>query len=185
MTIEPTFHAHQRTHKPVTTMTSFTKTQLLKRLSSHQGPVKNGFNLIELMIVVSITGMLSVVAIPQYQNVKNKADTNSKIAEAIGLARECAVFQIEADPVATTVQNPGGTEVTCGGAPLAQQTILSRAFTIKPGQTYTCLDKTMSGGAGTTTESKAEILVSIDGAMSCEFSVVIGDVYPPDGTING
>jgi len=157
------------------------KSQLLRRFSSRQGPVKNGFNLIELMIVVAITGMLSAVAIPQYQNVKDKADANIKISEAIGFARECAVFQIDADPIATTVQNPGGTAVTCGGT-LTSETILSRAFTAKSGKSYSCLGETITGGG---TESKARITVSESGVMSCLFTIENPSVYPPSGTFNG
>jgi len=162
------------------------KSQLLRRFSIRQGPVKNGFNLIELMIVVSITGMLSAVSIPQYQNVKDKADANIKISEAIGFARECAVFQIDADPVATTVQNPGGTAVTCGGGTPSQQTILSRAFTAKSGKSYSCLGETITGGIiGGGTESKARITVSESGVMSCLFTIENPPVYPPSGTFNG
>jgi len=157
-------------------MTTFAKTMLLKRLSSRQGTIKNGFNLIELMIVVTIIGMLSAVGIPQYQGVKEKADSRIKISEAIGFARECATFQIDADPIATTVQNPGGTEVSCGGT-LAQQTILSKTFTAISGQTYSCLTKTITG---TNTDTKAELTVSRSGVLSCEFQLMIGGVLPPD-----
>ena len=164
-------------------MTSFTKSQLLKRISSRQKAGSKGFSLVELMIAVSIIGMFSSVAIPKYLNVRNSADSKIKIAEALDFARECATFQIVADPKETTVQNPGGTTtVSCGGT-LTNETILSRAFTLKPGQTYTCLDKTIDGGANI--ESKAEILISPDGDISCEFALQSGDVYPPDGTING
>ena len=163
-------------------MTSFTKSQLLKRISGRQNAGSKGFSLVELMVAVSIIGMFSSVAIPKYLNVRNSADSKIKIAEAIDFAKECATFQIVADPVGTTVQNPGGTALTCGGT-LTNETILSRAFTLKPGQTYTCLNRTINGGANI--ESKAEILISPDGDMSCEFALQIGDVYPPDGTING
>jgi len=159
-------------------MTSITKSLLLKRLSSRQGKTINGFNLIELMIVVTITGMLSAVAIPQYQNVKNKADTNIKIAEAIGLARECAVFQIDADPVGTTVENPGGTAVTCGGTTLAQQTILSRVFTLAPGQTISCLKESRLG-INDEMDLRAELTVSRSGALSCAFRIEIAGPLPP------
>lgn len=159
-------------------MTSFAKSLLLKRLSNRKGPVKNGFNLIELMIVVAITGMLSAVAIPQYQNVKNKADANIKVSEAIGLARECAVFQIDADPVGTTVQNPGGDAVTCGGTTLDQQAILSREFTLAPGQTISCLKESRLG-INSEIDLRAKLTVSRSGALSCAFRIENTGTLPP------
>ena len=55
------------------------------------------FTLVELMIVVAIIGLLSAVALPQFLNARSRADAKSKVGEAVGLAKECAVFDAEAD----------------------------------------------------------------------------------------
>lgn len=49
--------------------------------------LQQGFTLIELMIVVAIIGILSAIALPQYNNYTNRAKINSCLAEATGIAR--------------------------------------------------------------------------------------------------
>ena len=44
----------------------------------------NGFTLIELMIVVAIVGVISAVAIPQYQNYVLKSNIAAAVAELAG-----------------------------------------------------------------------------------------------------
>ena len=116
--------------------------------------------------MVAIIGILSAVAVPQYTNLRDRADAKTKIAEVLGNAGECAAFQVEADSVATPVNNPGGTTaaptVNCGGT-LATRTFTSRTFVqIPTGVTVACLTHSVPA-----TKTFVTVTVSTSGVRTC------------------
>ncbi len=140
-------------------MNSKTQLQLLHQLRTRQSIVKQGFTLVELMIVVAIIGLLSAVALPQFLGARSRADSKSKIGELVGIAKECAIFQIEADIAATPIRTPSGTTVICGGSPATTRSLTSQAWS--GAGTVRCLNTTIS------TQTRAIITVNTDGSMAC------------------
>ncbi|MCG3846184.1 pilin [Photobacterium damselae] len=56
---------------------------------------QKGFTLIELMIVVAVIGVLSAIAIPQYQKYVAKAEAASALATLTGLKTNAEAYTIE------------------------------------------------------------------------------------------
>lgn len=56
---------------------------------------QQGFTLIELMIVVAVIGVLSAIAVPQYQKYIAKAETASALASITGLRTNIETFILD------------------------------------------------------------------------------------------
>jgi type IV pilus assembly protein PilA len=139
---------------------------LLNRRKS-LNPVAQGFTLVELMIVVAIVGILSAVALPNYLQARSAALIGSRIGEAVGFAKECAVLTVTGIGAKGT---PGATSADNGGVALAGCT--GQAATASATATWgnaraagvRCLDKTSA-----ITSTQAVISVATDGGLTCAF----------------
>ena len=140
-------------------MNSATQLQLLQQLRKRQGLIKQGFTLVELMIVVAIVGLLSAAALPQFLSARDRADAKAKVGELVGMAKECSTFNAEADITPTTITGPlTANVVVCGGSSPSERSMTSRSWRVNvPVQ---CLGTTL-------TSTVVKMVISNAGRMVC------------------
>ena len=138
-------------------MNPSTQLQLLQQLRKRQALTKQGFTLVELMIVVAVIGLLAAVALPQFLTARDRADAKSKIGELVGLAKECATYNSEADFTTSTVTGPLNT-VNCGGSVPNTLTMTSRSWRATLG--VECLTSKV-------TASQVQLAIQPSGKMVC------------------
>ena len=90
----------------------------LQRAKSRKGK-KNGFTMIELMVVVAIIGVLSSVALPALTNAQARAKSSAAKQTAVSSAKTCTIALIGGDTTeiaAATVAPVASGDVTTAGA---------------------------------------------------------------------
>ena len=134
----------------------FSARQRLKRANTIWA---KGFTLIEVVIVAAIAGVLGAVAIPQFLNVKDRAESRAKVSEAVGIAKECATGYVESVAIASLVDPNGTDHSTCGGSTATDVDSDNFATTVS---TVDCASTTIAAGI-----TAVSINVATTGVISC------------------
>ena len=73
-------------------MNTFTSQEIIRKLRAKKK--RDGFTLIELMVVVAIVGVLSSVGLPQLLKAQDKAKDSAAIATLTNAAKECSLLLV-------------------------------------------------------------------------------------------
>ena len=93
---------HRTRYQPSTPRRPATLPALRDACASH------GFTLIELIVVVTIIGVLAAIALPSYQGMRERAQVTAAVGEIRGLQQEITEFQLLNNRLPTSLAEVGG-----------------------------------------------------------------------------
>ena len=81
----------------------FLRSKAIQRALGRRDPRKQGFSLIELVVVVAVLAILAAIAIPAFTGLQDDAKKSAAKANLKQIANECAYTQARVDAGATGV----------------------------------------------------------------------------------
>ena len=128
-----------------------TTKSLQQAITKSKKAVKDGFTLIELMVVVAIIGVLSSVALPALTQAQDRAKSSAAKQESVNAAKTCTIALISGD--ATQIDNADTAAIATGDVTTAGTACADNAAYAFTGGGETWTTTLVSGIAGSPVKS--------------------------------